>query len=68
MGKVHSDDFIVNISIFDIFLAILLTKNLDHFSPNMLQTTDFNYVALPLLPTRGSYIPHICEPSTKNCL
>lgn len=39
MEKVRSDYFIVSIRIFDIFLAILLTKYLDLLSPNMLQTT-----------------------------
>lgn len=39
MEKVHSEDFIVSVSIFEIVLAALLAKNLDRLSPNTLQTT-----------------------------
>lgn len=51
MEKVHSEDFIVSVSIFKIVLAILLTKYLDRLSPNTLQTT------VIIFTLRYHYIP-----------
>lgn len=71
MKKVHSEDFIVSVGIFEIVWAILLTKYsiwiVWAYLKYAANHCNYIHVALPLQTTGGSYVTHICEPLTNHC-